>query len=130
MPCDRTQHIAALSRSKSCSAYAANLIASTLKKNFLQTVTSGYKNCETRPVNFVRFFSLPGWYHFETPYSSYAARRTFDDTDILPIEFLCCGMQKPCPSCSTLTSTLFLPFAAWQGCIFLHSSVWHSVDAP
>ncbi len=29
--------------------------------------SSGYKNCGTRLVNFVRFFSQTGWYHFETP---------------------------------------------------------------
>ncbi len=33
----RMQHTAALPRGKSCSAYAANAIASPWKKNFLQT---------------------------------------------------------------------------------------------
>ncbi len=47
----------------------------------------GYKNCGTRPVNFVWFFSLTSWCNFETPYSSYAAWQTFDETDILPMEF-------------------------------------------
>ncbi len=37
MPRGRMQHTAALPRSKSCSAYAAHAIASTWKKNFLQT---------------------------------------------------------------------------------------------
>ncbi len=36
MPHGRMQHIAALLRGKSCSAYAANAIVSLLKKNFLQ----------------------------------------------------------------------------------------------
>ncbi len=35
--------------------------------------SSGYKNCGTRPGNVVWFFSQTSWYHFETPYSSYAA---------------------------------------------------------
>ncbi len=34
MPCGRMQHTAALPCGKSCSAYAANLIVTTLKKNF------------------------------------------------------------------------------------------------
>ncbi len=37
MPLSRMQHTAALPRGKSCSAYAANAIVSTWKKNFLQT---------------------------------------------------------------------------------------------
>ncbi len=37
MPRGRMQHTAALPRGKSCSVYAANAIASTWKKNFLQT---------------------------------------------------------------------------------------------
>ncbi len=35
--------------------------------------SSSYKNCGTRSVNLVLFFSQTGWYHFQTPYSSYAA---------------------------------------------------------
>ncbi len=38
MPHGRMQHIAAMPRSRSCSAYAANLFASTLKKNFSLTI--------------------------------------------------------------------------------------------
>ncbi len=38
MPCSRMQHTVALPWGKSCSAYAANAIASTWKKSFLQTV--------------------------------------------------------------------------------------------
>ncbi len=106
-----------------------------MKKEFFADNTSGYKNCGTRPVNVVWFFSLSSWCHFKTPYSSYAARQTFDETaGILPIEFschmACCGMQKPCLSRAALTSTLFSPFAAWQGRILLHSAAQHSVDAP
>ncbi len=36
MPRGRMQYIAALLRGKKCWTYAANLVASTLKKNFLQ----------------------------------------------------------------------------------------------
>ncbi len=36
--------------------------------------SSRYQNCGTRSVNLVWFFSQTGWYHFETPYSSYAAQ--------------------------------------------------------
>ncbi len=46
MPCGRMQHTAALLRGKSYSAYAANLIASTLKKNFLQTIRQVTKTVE------------------------------------------------------------------------------------
>ncbi len=35
--------------------------------------SSGYQNCGMRSANLVWFFSQTGWYHFETPYSSYAA---------------------------------------------------------
>ncbi len=87
-----------------------------------------------RPVNSVWFFSLTSWCNFETPHSSYATWQTFDETDILPIEFSCrmaCrGMQKPCRSRAALTSILFSPFAAWQGRILLHSAAQHSVDPP
>ncbi len=81
-------------------------------------------------MSFIRFFSQIGWCHFEIPYSSYAARQTFDETDILPIEFSCHGIQKPSLSHVTLTSTLFSPFSARQGRILLHSATRHSVDAP
>ncbi len=101
-----------------------------IKREFFVDNISGYKNCGMRLVNFVWFFSLIGWCHFETLYLSYAARQTLDETGILPIKFSCCGMQKPCLSCATLTSTLFPPFAAQQGCILLHSVARHSVDAP
>ncbi len=35
---------------------------------------SCYQNCGTRSANLGWFFSQTGWYHFETPYSSYAVR--------------------------------------------------------
>ncbi len=39
---------------------------------------SGYQNCGTRSANLVWFFSQTGKYHFETPYSSYAAPLLWD----------------------------------------------------
>ncbi len=129
MPRGRMQHIAALLRSKSCSAYAANLMTSTLKKNFLQRLQKLWNE----PANSVWFFSLTSWCNFETLYSSYTTQQTFDETDILPIKFLCrmayCNIQKPCLNRAALTSTLFPPFAAWQGRILLHSTTRHSVNA-
>ncbi len=102
-----------------------------IKKEIFADYTSGYKNCGRRPVNFIWFFSLSGWCHFETSHSSYATRQTFDETDILPTKFLCCrarrNMQKPCLSRAALTSTLFSPFAALQAmfcCILLRGIVW------
>ncbi len=111
--------------------YAANLIAFTQKIIFCES----YKNCGTRPVNSVWFFSLTSWCNFETTYSSYATRQTFDETDILPIEFsccmaCCCGMKKLCLSHAALTSTLFSPFAVRQDHILFHSATRHSLDAP
>ncbi len=134
MPRGRTQDPAAVPRGKSCSAYALNSIASTLKKNFLLTYFRLQKLWNETSEFCLIFLSQTGWCHFDTHYSSYAAQQSFDETNILPIEFSCCmafcGMQKPCLSRTALTSTLFSLFVAQQGCILLHSVTWHSGDAP
>ncbi len=49
------QHIAALLHGKSCSAYAANLIVSTLKKNFLQRLQKLWN--ETSELRLIFFFN-------------------------------------------------------------------------
>ncbi len=49
-----------------CSAYAANAIASTWKKNFLQTFFMLQK-LWNKTGDLVWFFSQTGWYHLETP---------------------------------------------------------------
>ncbi len=54
MPHGKMQYITALLRDKNCSAYAANLIAFTLKKNFLQTLEKLWN--ETRDLRLI-FFS-------------------------------------------------------------------------
>ncbi len=72
MPRGRMQHTAALPRGKSCSAYAASAITSTWKKNFLQTFFRLQKLWNE--TGELWFFSQTGWFHFETPYLSYAAR--------------------------------------------------------
>ncbi len=62
MPRGRMRHTAALPHDKSCSAYAANAIVSTWKKNFWQTFFR-LQNLWNRLVNFVWFFfSQTGWY--------------------------------------------------------------------
>ncbi len=49
--------------------------------------SSVYKNCGTRSVNLVWFFSQTGWYHFETPYSSYAAQFSLMGSTICQLNF-------------------------------------------
>ncbi len=44
------------------------------EKRIFYRPSSGYQNCGTRSANLVWFFSQTGWYYFETPYWSYAAR--------------------------------------------------------
>ncbi len=72
MPCGRMQHIAALLRGKSCSAYAASLNASTLKNHFLLTIFQVTKPVELTMKTQPAFFYPTGWCNFETLYSSYA----------------------------------------------------------
>ncbi len=92
-----------------------------IKKEFFADYTLGYKNCGTRPVNSIWFFPLTGWCNFETPNSAYASWQTFDEIDILPIEFSC---RMACGSHATLTSTLFSLGNATFCCILPHSIVW------
>ncbi len=60
MPRSRMQHMAALLRGKSCSAYATNSIASTLKNNFLQTQKLRNKTSELRLIFFCNWL-MPFW---------------------------------------------------------------------
>ncbi len=86
MPHDRMQHNTTLPRGRSCSAYAARLIMSTLKKNFCQLYFSS-KNCGMR-----------------NRYASYAAQKIKSILQLmadisaanlwwywpLPVKFSCC----------------------------------------
>ncbi len=130
----RMQHTAILPRGKSCSAYATNTIASTRKKNFLQTFFRLPK-LWNKMANLVRFFSQTGWYHFETPYSSYVTRAaSFDGTDNLPIEFLDHAASNSMPQPSRHNVYIYL----WHGATFAARhcrtlplcATRHSVDVP
>ncbi len=73
MPRGKMQYTAALPHGKSCSAYAANAITSTWKKNFLQTFFRLQKLWNETGEICLIFFS--NWLiPFLNPYSSYAAR--------------------------------------------------------
>ncbi len=74
MPRDRMQHTTALPRDKNCSAYAANAIVSTWKKNFLQIFFRLQKLWNKTGELCLIFFSnrlIPFW---NPLLSSYAAR--------------------------------------------------------
>ncbi len=88
MPCGRMQHTAALPRDKSCSAYAVNAIASTWKKNFLQTFYRLPKLWNEIGKLGLIFFSnwlIPFWNPLLIIRRCAAS---FDETDNLPIKFL------------------------------------------
>ncbi len=115
---------------KSCSAHAAKLIASGIKKEFCANYISVYKNCGTR-----------------NRYTSYAASKitslykqrqisaqhTFDETDILPIEFSCsmafCDTPQHVETVPKLHRINLHYFWHLQSCILLHFAARHRVDA-
>ncbi len=72
--------------------------------------------------------------HLHYSWQQILVQQTYEEIDILPIEFschvACCRMQKPCLSHTVLTSTLFSLFAAQQGRILLHSASQRSMDTP
>ncbi len=147
MPRDRMQHIVTLPHGKSCSAYATNLIASTLKIIVCWPYFQLQKLWNEKHVFFaflVYICTQKFWnpllvicctknYVYTTVDGKYRHGKPLT-RPILLIEFSChtaChGMQKPRLSCTTLMSTLFSSFAARQGRILLHFAKWHSVDAP
>ncbi len=124
MPRSRMQHTTALPRGKSCSAYAANSIVSTLKKNFLQTYFRLQKLWnETSELRLI-FFS-----NWLMPFWNPLAANLWWDRHFADRIF----MLRHAEALSkrvTFMSTLFLLFTAWQGHISLHFTVRYSVDAP
>ncbi len=153
MPHSRMKHIAVLPCSKSCSAYATNLIASILENNFLLTIFQVTKIVELTlknktskfPLIFLSDWLMQFWnnlltichsknYVYTTVDGQYWHGKSLVRPDTLPMKFSChmsCyDVQKPRLSRATLTSTLFSPFGARQGRILLHSATRHRVDAP
>ncbi len=133
MPRGRMQHTAALPRDKSCSVYATNAIAHTLKKHFLHT-----------------FFRLPNLWNeigeldliffsnwlilFWNPLLIICRAASFDGTDNLPIEFLGRAAWNSMPQPSRRNIHIYL----WLGATFAAQpfrtlplcAAWHSVDVP
>ncbi len=113
MPHGRMQHTAALSRGKSCSAYAANAIASTWKKNFLHTFFRLPKLWNEIGELGVIFFSnwlIPFW----NPLFIICRAASFDGTDNLPIKFLGHAASNGMPQPSRRNVHIYL----WYGVTF------------
>ncbi len=102
----RKQHTAALPHGKSYSAYAANLIASTLKKNFLQTILQKLWN-ETSELRLI-FFSIrlmPFWSPLKV-HPHYAARQNAIKCDLVALQIarimwtsMGCGLDRASARC-------------------------------
>ncbi len=110
-------------RSKSCI-----MRSHSQEKRIFGRPFSGYKNCGMGPVNLVRFFSLTGWYHFETPYSSYAAwlplmGRQFADQIFRPRSIERHAAAKPTQHPHILAAWCDFWCVASPCC-----ATWHSVD--
>ncbi len=132
MPRGRMQHTAALPRSKSCSAYAANAIASTWKKNFLQTCFRLPKLWNEISELGLIFFSnwlMPFW----NPLLICRAV-SFDATDNLPIKFLGHAASNGRLQPSQLKVHIYLwhvaTFAAQSWHTWPLCAAQHSVDVP
>ncbi len=115
--------------SKSCSAYAAKLISSTLKKNFVSTISQFTKTVkqETRTYYMLRqklnLTTVDGKYWCSKPLM--ISTRCWSNFHAGRHHATCCSMQKLCRSYVILTSTLFSAFAVWQSCVLLHSAARH-----
>ncbi len=113
--------------------YAAKLISTTLRNNFLPTIFQFTKTVkrETRthhmPCQKFRLTTVDGKYWCGKPLTIPTLCRP--NFHAIWHSATCRSMQKSCQSCATLTSTLFSAFAMWQSHILLHSVVRHSVDA-
>ncbi len=140
MPHGRMQHTAPLPWGKSCSAYAVNLFASTLKNNFLLSIFRVTKTVKLMlkktTIELSLIFYLTGCCNSETPYSHDLVKimstlqsmanirwQTLWDRHFADQIFMPHGMQRPSLSHTALTSTLFLLFAACR-------AAWPSVDSP
>ncbi len=131
MPCGRMQYIEAFPCSKSCLAYAANAIASTWKKNFLQTFFRLQKLWNGAGKLGLIFFSnwlIPFW----NPLLITCHVAFFDGTNNLPIEFLGCaasnGMSQPSRCNVHIYLRHGVTFAAQPCHAVLLCAARHSVD--
>ncbi len=107
MPRDRIQLTAALLCGNSASAYAANAIASTWKKNFLQTFFRLPKLWNEILELGVIFFSnwlIPFW----NPLFIICRAASFDGTDNLLIKFLGHAASKSMPQPSRCNIHIYL----------------------
>ncbi len=132
MPHGRMQHTAALPHGKSCSAYAANAIASTWKTNFLQTFRLRKLWNEIGELGLI-FFSIwliPFW----NLLFIICHVASFDGTNNFPIKFLGCAASNDMSQPSRCNIHIYL----WHGATFAirpyHTlslcAVRHSVDVP
>ncbi len=133
MPRGRMQHTVALLRGKTCSVYAANAIASTWKKNFLQTFFTLPKLWNEIGELGLIFFSnwlIPFW----NPLLIICRVASFDGTDNLPIEFLGRAASNGIPQPSRCNIHIYLwhgaTFAAWPCRTLPLCAARHSVDVP
>ncbi len=133
MPCGRMQHTAALPRGKSYSAYASNAIASTRKKNFLQTFFRLPKLWnEIGELGLIFFFNwlIPFW----NPLPIICRVASFDGTDNLPIKFLGHAASIDMLQLSRCNVHIYLwhgaTFAAWPCRTLPLCATRHSVDIP
>ncbi len=133
MPCGRMQHTAALPCGKSCSAYAANAIASTWKKHFLQTffrLPNLWNENSELGLIFSSNWLIPFW----NPLLIICRVASFDGTDNLPMEFLGCAASNGMPQPSQCNVHIYL----WHGATFATQpcrtlplcAARHSVDVP
>ncbi len=140
MPRGRMQHTAALPHGKSCSAYAANAIMFTWKKNFLQTFFRLPKLWNKIGQLGLIFFSnwlIPFWNSLLIICRAASFDGTvasFDGTDNLPIEFLGHAASNGMPQPSRRNVQIYLwhgaTFAAWPCRCVPRSIVWTYLYKP
>ncbi len=105
-----------------------------IKKEFFADYTSGYKNCGTRPVNFIWFFLFNWWMPFWNPLLiiCHAANiwwdRYFVDWIFMPHGML--QHAEALPKSHRIDVHIILAICRTQGRILLHSAARHGVDAP
>ncbi len=127
------QHTAALPRGKSCSAYAANAIASTWKNNILQTffrLPKLWNEIDELGVILLSNWLIPFW----NPLFIICRAASFDGTDNFPFEFLGHTASNGMPQSSRRNAHIYL----WHGATFAARprstlplcAAQHSVDVP
>ncbi len=132
MPHSRMQHNEVLPPDKNFSAYAAKLIMSALKNDFLPTIFQFTKTVNEKHVHIICHTKN---YIYTTVDDKYQCGKPVMITTLCWLNFhtvwcsaTCHSMQKLCWSHTVLTSTLFSAFATQQSCIVLHSAMQHNVD--